>query len=69
MKPTPEQKESLANIIPTKEQIAELEELCNLYIKSNPNFNKKDGQQEAKEQPKGASGESAEDILTMVTQV
>ena len=38
----------------TKEQIKDLDDLCHLYIKSNPNFNQKDGQP-AKQSGKGSA--------------
>ena len=54
----------------TKEQIKELEELCQLYIKSNPNFLNKDGKDNSKDQaePKGDSA-GLTDALWLVTRV
>ena len=41
IQPNAQQKEQLAAIPGLKEEIRELQELCDLYIKSNPDYDKK----------------------------
>lgn len=71
VKPNAQQKEQIASIASTKDQIKELEELCNLYIKSNPNFLQKAAPEEKSAKPaaKGADSAGLEAALTLITRV
>ena len=71
-KPNAEQKEQIASIASTKQEIKDLEELCNLYIRSNPNFNQgknTQAKEEAKPAAKGADNAGLSAALTLITQV
>ena len=66
IEPSAQQKEQVASIPGLKAQIAELQELCDLYIKSNPDYANK--AMAAKVKPADVA-EQVEDALRMVAQV
>ena len=72
VKPNAEQKEQIGSIASTKTQIKDLEELCNLYIKSNPNWNNGKAEPKKEEAKPAAKGTETGDLtaaLTILTQV
>jgi hypothetical protein len=71
-KPNAEQKEQIASIASTKQDIKDLEELCNLYIRSNPSFNAGKNapeKEETKPADKGGDNAGLAAALTLITQV